>query len=135
MYNFRKNNTNLIRKIKVYSGRLFMEKDMHPISEFEKDALSLARQMIKDKDSNLYYCPTSHKRFLINKNKNFFFIIDINSLEILYSQSQQFNLSSKNYKSIITIFDANIFKNRENVEKQINNNIQNYLNHKLSKPL
>lgn len=99
------------------------------ISDEEKYAVEIAKNLIKLEDSVLYIAPISNKLFIRHDKKNIYIVIDVRNLLIInhiYSYSVYIE-SDELYSSLIDFFNQTLEKKRDEFEKEIKKNIQHSL--------
>lgn len=99
------------------------------ISDEERYATSIAKNLISLDDSILYLAPISNKRFIRNDKKNIYVVIDIRNILIInhtYSYSVYIE-SDELYFQVIEFFNQTMEKKRLEFEKEIKKNIQHSL--------
>jgi len=116
-----------IFKIYLYLRDKFNPKPI--VSDEEKYAVEIAKNLIKLEDSILYIAPISNKRFIRHDNKNIYVVIDVRNILIInhiYSYSVYIE-SDELYNTLIDFFNQTLEKKRDNFEKEIKKNIQHSL--------
>lgn len=116
-----------IFKIYLYLRDKFNPKPI--VSDEEKYAVEIAKNLIKLEDSILYVAPISNKRFIRHDNKNIYVVIDLRNILIInhiYSYSVYIE-SDELYNTLIDFFNQTLEKKRDDFEKEIKKNIQHSL--------
>jgi len=116
-----------IFKIYLYLRDKFNPKPI--VSDEEKYAVEIAKNLIKLEDSILYIAPISNKRFIRHDNKNIYVVIDVRNILIInhiYSYSVYIE-SDELYNTLIDFFNQTLEKKRDDFEKEIKKNIQHSL--------
>jgi hypothetical protein len=116
-----------IFKIYLYLRDKFNPKPI--VSDEEKYAVEIAKNLIKLEDSILYISPISNKRFIRHDNKNIYVVIDLRNILIInhiYSYSVYIE-SDELYNTLIDFFNQTLEKKRDDFEKEIKKNIQHSL--------
>jgi hypothetical protein len=116
-----------IFKIYLYLRDKFNPKPI--VSDEEKYAVEIAKNLIKLEDSILYIAPISNKRFIRHDNKNIYVVIDLRNILIInhiYSYSVYIE-SDELYNTLIDFFNQTLEKKRDDFEKEIKKNIQHSL--------
>jgi hypothetical protein len=116
-----------IFKIYLYLRDKFNPKPI--VSDEEKYAVEIAKNLIKLDDSILYIAPISNKRFIRHDNKNIYVVIDLRNILIInhiYSYSVYIE-SDELYNTLIDFFNQTLEKKRDDFEKEIKKNIQHSL--------
>jgi hypothetical protein len=116
-----------IFKIYLYLRDKFNPKPI--VSDEEKYAVEIAKNLIKLEDSILYIAPISNKRFIRHDNKNIYVVIDLRNILIInhiYSYSVYIE-SDELYSTLIDYFNQTLEKKRDDFEKEIKKNIQHSL--------
>ena len=99
------------------------------ISDEERYATSIAKNLISLEDSVLYIAPISDKRFIKNDTKNIYVVISIRNILIInhtYSYSVYIE-SDELYHQLIDWFNQTLEKKRLELEFEIKSNIQHSL--------
>lgn len=99
------------------------------ISDEERYATSIAKNLISLEDSVLYIAPISEKRFIRNDAKNIYVVISIRYVQIInhtYSYSVYIE-SDELYHQLLEWFNQTLEKKRLEFEKEIKKNIQHSL--------
>lgn len=99
------------------------------ISNEERYAISIAKNLISLEDSILYIAPISSKRFIRNDSKHIYVVIDIrNVLIINHTYSYSVYIESDDlYFQLVSWFDQTLEKKRIEFEQEIKKNIQHSL--------
>lgn len=106
-----------------------------PIPEEEKITVQICKRLLEDKTSSLFLAPSSHKRFIVNKNRDMFIVIydhTINLINHVYSYSVYLS-DTQSYREITEIFDKILDDERLKLEDEIKSNIQHSLESILKK--
>ena len=99
------------------------------ISDEERYATSIAKNLISLDDSILYLAPISNKRFIRNDKNNIYVVIDVRNILIInhtYSYSVYIE-SDDLYFQVVECFNQTMEKKRLEFEKEIKKNIQHSL--------
>ena len=99
------------------------------ISDEERYATSIAKNLILLDDSILYLAPISNKRFIRNDKNNIYVVIDVRNILIInhtYSYSVYIE-SDDLYFQVVECFNQTMEKKRLEFEKEIKKNIQHSL--------
>jgi hypothetical protein len=99
------------------------------ISDEEKCAVEIAKNLINLEDSILYIAPISNKLFIRHDKKNIYVVIDVRNILIInhiYSYSIYIE-SDELYSTLIDFFNQTLEKKRDDFEKEIKKNIQHSL--------
>lgn len=128
-----KNNINTFyhkfkRKIQKIAINFYRKLNITSVEDkvsYEREALSLARHMIKHYDTELFMTPITNKRFVINDRLRINIIIKNKSIYI-YENSYAYPtiLSDKGYEHIINFYDQEIERRREKMELEIEEDIK-----------
>lgn len=96
--------------------------------EYEKESLSICKNLITKDTSKLLISPISGKRYIKNDEKKIFIIIENRTLTIVnHNYSYNIDLSVKSYDRLTTIFDNEVEKRRQKMEDEIRSNVKHSL--------
>jgi hypothetical protein len=116
----------------IFEIYLYLRDKFNPkpiVSDEEKYAVEIAKNLIELEDSILYIAPISNKRFIRHDNKNIYVVIDLRNILIInhiYSYSVYIE-SDELYNTLIDFFNQTLEKKRDDFEKEIKKNIQHSL--------
>lgn len=97
-------------------------------SKYEKDCIAICRKLISKEDTVLLLTPISNKRYIRNEKHQIFVILEGHSVKIInHVYSYTVFLEENEWRNIISIFDNEVEKRREDFEKEIISNIKHSL--------
>lgn len=97
-------------------------------SKYEKDCIAICRKLISKEDTVLLLTPISNKRYIRNEKNQIFVILEGHSVKIInHVYSYTVFLEENEWRHIISIFDNEVEKRREDFEKEIISNIKHSL--------
>lgn len=99
------------------------------ITEEERHAVEITKKVIGMKETDLYFGPVSQKRIIRNDNKEVSILIESRNITIInhvYSYSVYIE-DNDLYNSVIEVFDSISESRKEDIEKEIRNNIKHSL--------
>ena len=99
------------------------------VTEEEKHAVNIAKKLISNPESILYFAPVSQKRIIKNEAKRIYVLIEQRSITIInHVYSYNVYIETDNlYVSLIHHFDTTSEKKKIEIEKEIRNNVQHSL--------
>lgn len=120
----------LCQKIGIKIIKLFdIEKSNKSHIDHEGECITICKHLIPQKDTELLYSPITGKRYIKSDKQQIFIILQTDQLTIVNHQ-YSYNISlygSNVYNRICTIFDNEIEKRRELMEKEIYSNVKHSL--------
>ena len=103
------------------------KQDTH-FNEYEKESITICKELIHQEDSTLLISPISGKRYIESGDSQLFIIIESKQLTIVNHQySYNINIWTKTYDQISNIFDIEVEKRREKMETEIRSNVKHSL--------
>ena len=104
------------------------------VSEYEKDCILICKKLIKKEESILMSAPISNKKYIKNDENDIFVILDSYNVQVInHIYSYNVYLSEKSWDYLISYFNNEIEKRREEFEKEITSNIKHSLQNILIK--
>jgi hypothetical protein len=96
--------------------------------EFEKESLSICKNLISKENSKLLISPISKKRYIKNDEKKIFIIIESTGITIVnHNYSYNITLGNKSHDRLILIFDNEVERRRTAMELEIKSNVKHSL--------
>lgn len=126
----------IIHKIKrfflkqiVRSKRNMLKDQYIERSPDEKEAISICRDLIRNKKSELLLCPKSWERYVINEKLEIDVIINEKQIDIVnHTYHYTITISGKTHSIVTNIFDGYVEKRRQELKRKIFSNIKFSLN-------
>jgi len=116
------------QKIALKVIRMMDQNNSYEHSEFEKESMSICKNLINKESSKLLISPISKKRYIKNDNKKIFIIIESRLLTIVnHNYSYNIELHPKVYDLLTLIFDNEVEKRRQVMENEIKSNVKHSL--------
>lgn len=116
------------QKIALKVIRIMDQNNSYEHSEFEKESISICKNLIHKESSKLLISPISKKRYIKNDNKKIFIIIESRLLTIVnHNYSYNIDLHPKVYDLLTLIFDNEVEKRRQVMENEIKSNVKHSL--------
>jgi hypothetical protein len=116
------------QKIALKVIRMMDQNNSYEHSEFEKESISICKNLIHKESSKLLISPISKKRYIKNDNKKIFIIIESRLLTIVnHNYSYNIDLHPKVYDLLTLIFDNEVEKRRQVMENEIKSNVKHSL--------
>ncbi len=116
------------QKIALKVIRMMDHNNSYEHSEFEKESISICKNLIHKESSKLLISPISKKRYIKNDNKKIFIIIESRLLTIVnHNYSYNIELHPKVYDLLTLIFDNEVEKRRQVMENEIKSNVKHSL--------
>lgn len=113
----------------IISNKKMMKDDYIIRSPDEKEGISICRDLIKNKKTELLLCPKTWERYVINDNLEIDIIISDKSIDIInHTYHYTIPICKKTHKIITNIFDGYVEKRRLELKKRIFSNIKYSLN-------
>jgi hypothetical protein len=117
-----------LQKIALKSIKLLNPEDKSESGEYEKESISICKNLITKDTSKLLISPISGKRYIKNDEKRIFIIIEHRSLTIVnHNYSYNIELLLKSYDRLVIIFDNEVEKRRQKMEDEIRSNVKHSL--------
>jgi len=120
----------LCQKTGIKTIRFFnLEKSNKSHIEHEGECITICKHLIPQKDTELLYSPITEKRYIKSDKQQIFLTIQADQLTVVNHQySYNINLHGSNvYDRICSLFDNEIEKRRELMEKEIYSNVKHSL--------
>lgn len=118
----------LLQKVALKSIRLLNHDNPSERGEYEKESLSICKNLMNKESSKLLISPISQKRYIKNDEKRIFIIIENRLLTIVnHNYSYNIHLHPKSYDRLIIIFDNEVEKRRQIMEDEIRSNVKHSL--------
>ena len=104
------------------------------VSAYEKDCISICKKLINKEETILMSAPISNKKFIKNEENEISIILDSYNVQVInHIYSYNVYLSEKSWDYLISYFNNEIEKRREEFEKEITSNIKHSLQNILIK--
>ena len=104
------------------------------VSAYEIDCISICKKLINKNETILMSAPISNKKFIKNEENEITIILDSYNVQVInHIYSYNVYLSEKSWDYIISYFNNEIEKRREEFEKEITSNIKHSLQNILIK--
>jgi hypothetical protein len=117
-----------LQKTALKSIRVLNPEDKSKRGEYEKESISICKNLITKDASKLLISPISGKRYIKNDEKKIFIIIEGKTLTIVnHNYSYNIELLSKSYDRLVIIFDNEVEKRRQKMEDEIRSNVKHSL--------
>ena len=120
---------NLRRLIqKKYISFVRMSNPQLKKSAYERDCISICKKLIAKEETILLLTPISNKRYIRNEELQIFVILESYSVKVInHVYSYTVFLEDKSWHSIVSLFDNEVEKRREEFENEITSNIKHSL--------
>jgi hypothetical protein len=116
------------QKIALKMIRIGNHNNDYKRSDYEKESLSICKNLIHKDSSKLLISPISKKRYIKNDDKKIFIIIETRLLTIVnHNYSYNIELHPKSYDILSLIFDNEVEKRRQIMENEITSNVKHSL--------
>jgi hypothetical protein len=125
-----RNFKHLFRKTGIKTIKFFnLEKSNKTHVDHEGECITICKHLIPQKSTELLYSPITGKRYIKSDAQQIFLIIQADQLTVVNHQySYNINLHGSNvYERICSLFDNEIEKRRELMEKEIYSNVKHSL--------
>ena len=97
-------------------------------SKHERDCIAICKKLILKEDTTLLYTPISTKRYIRNEKNQIFVILENHSVKVInHVYSYTVFLEQTTWNNIVSTFDNELEKRRDNFEKEIISNIKHSL--------
>jgi hypothetical protein len=97
-------------------------------SKYERDCIAICKKLILKEDTTLLYTPISTKRYIRNEKNQIFVILENHSVKVInHVYSYTVFLEQETWNNIVSEFDNELEKRRDNFEKEIISNIKHSL--------
>lgn len=97
-------------------------------SEYERDCIAVCKKFINQPDSIMLLTPISGKRYIRSEKNEIFIILDSHRVKIInHVYAYDVHMNDKSWNQIISLFDNEVEKRREEFEQQITSNIKSSL--------
>ncbi len=97
-------------------------------SVYEGDCIALCKKFINKADSVMLLTPISGKRYIRSEKNEIFIILDSHRVKIInHVYAYDVHMNDKSWNQIISLFDNEVEKRREEFEQQITSNIKSSL--------
>lgn len=129
------------RFIKRFKLRFYLMGKKSPIHTYEEDAVTYEKtcfkiclKLISNPDSEFMIAPMSGKRYIRNETLSMFITLDYGRVEITnHVFNYNVKLLNRDWERLIYIYDTETEKRRSDMEKEVNSNIKNSLDHVLQR--
>jgi hypothetical protein len=97
-------------------------------SVYERDCIAVCKKFINQPDSVMLLTPISGKRYIRSEKNEIFIILDSHRVKIInHVYAYDVHMNDKSWNKIISLFDNEVEKRREEFEQQITSNIKSSL--------
>jgi hypothetical protein len=97
-------------------------------SVYERDCIAVCKKFINQSDSIMLLTPISGKRYIRSEKNEIFIILDSHRVKIInHVYAYDVHMNDKSWNQIISLFDNEVEKRREEFENQITSNIKSSL--------
>lgn len=97
-------------------------------SVYERDCIAVCKKFINQPDSVMLLTPISNKRYIRSEKNEIFIILDSHRVKIInHVYAYDVHMNDKSWNQIISLFDNEVEKRREEFEHQITSNIKSSL--------
>ena len=97
-------------------------------SVYERDCIAVCKKFINQPDSIMLLTPISGKRYIRSEKNEIFIILDSHRVKIInHVYAYDVHMNDKSWNQIISLFDNEVEKRREEFENQITSNIKSSL--------
>ena len=97
-------------------------------SVYERDCIAVCKKFINQPDSIMLLTPISGKRYIRSEKNEIFIILDSHRVKIInHVYAYDVHMNDKSWNQIISLFDNEVEKRREEFEQQITSNIKSSL--------
>jgi hypothetical protein len=97
-------------------------------SVYERDCIAVCKKFINQPDSIMLLTPISGKRYTRSEKNEIFIILDSHRVKIInHVYAYDVHMNDKSWNQIISLFDNEVEKRREEFEQQITSNIKSSL--------
>jgi hypothetical protein len=97
-------------------------------SVYERDCIAVCKKFINQPDSVMLLTPISGKRYIRSEKNEIFIILDSHRVKIInHVYAYDVHMKDKSWNQIISLFDNEVEKRREEFEQQITSNIKSSL--------
>lgn len=109
-----------IQKVVINSKRKIICDTSTVKNDNEDNIISICRNLIKNKSTELLICPISGKRYIINKKLETYIVISDRAIDLV-NKKHLFNntICLKSYDIILTIFNGHVEMRRKELEEKI----------------
>ena len=103
-------------------------------SQYERDCISICKKLILKEDTILLLTPISNKRYIRNEENHIFVILENHAVKVInHIYSYTVILDTNSWLNVVSIFDNEVEKRRDEFEKEITSNIKHSLKNILTK--
>jgi len=100
-------------------------------SIYERDSIAICKKFINQEGSTLLLTPRTQKRYIRSANDDIFIILESHRVKIInHVYAYDVHLQDRSWNQVISLFDTEVEKRREDFELQITSNIKSSL-HKI----
>lgn len=97
-------------------------------SGYERDCIAVCKKFINQPDSIMLLTPISGKRYIRSEKSEIFIILESHRVKIInHVYAYDVHMNDKSWNQIISLFDNEVEKRREEFEFQITSNIKSSL--------
>ena len=103
-------------------------------SQYERDCIYICKKLILKEDTILLLTPISDKRYIRNEENQIFVILENHAVKVInHIYSYTVILDTNSWLNVVSIFDNEVEKRRDEFEKEITSNIKHSLKNILTK--
>jgi hypothetical protein len=104
------------------------------VATYEKTCFKICLKLISNPHSEFMIAPMSGKRYIRNEELSMFITLDYGRVEITnHVFNYNVRLSKRDWERLIYIYNNETEKRRSDMEKDVNSNIKNSLDHVLQR--
>jgi hypothetical protein len=97
-------------------------------SVYERDCIAVCKKFINQPDSIMLLTPISGQRYIRSEKSEIFIILESHRVKIInHVYAYDVHINDKSWNQIISLFDNEVEKRREEFESQITSNIKSSL--------
>ena len=97
-------------------------------NDYEKECVTICKLLILKRNTALLISPISNKRYIKSDEKNIFIIIETQQMTIVnHSYSYTIDIFGKSFERLSKIFDEEVEKRRQEMEREIRSNVKHSL--------
>ena len=120
----------LVQKIGIKVARTFGNPDVLGAdkTDYATEVFSICKRLIGKEDTILLISPLSGKRYIKSDDSQLFIIVETSQITLVNHQySYDIDIAGKAHEKIARIFDAEVERRREIMEREIKSNVQKSL--------
>lgn len=120
----------LVQKIGIKVARTFGNPDVLGAdkTDYATEVFSICKRLISKEDTILLISPISGKRYIKSDDSQLFIIVETSQITLVnHAYSYDIDIAGKAHEKIARIFDAEVERRREIMEREIKSNVQKSL--------